>query len=138
VRSLTQHSSDAVRDVDLTSMINVVFLLLSFFLVAGVFRTVDSIAVSLPATQITPTELENISPQVSMDAEGNVLINGDTYTAEQLPDAIRNLEPSASLIVRADSTVSAVDVIELLSLAKAAGFKDVGLQTVGKPLSLKP
>ncbi len=129
---------ESVRDVDLIPMINVVFLLLIFFMVAGVFRAVDKTPLTLPATQMTVPAHENTVPQISIDALGTVLVDGENQSVDQLTNAIRRLDNTIKLTVRADSNAPANTVIQVFSLARDAGFKEVGLQATSKAESALP
>lgn len=128
----------SVRDVDLIPMINVVFLLLIFFMIAGVFRAFDETVLTLPATRMAVPAQNNTAPQILIDNVGAVLVAGESQTIERLSDVIRELDNTVNLVVRADSSAPANTVIRVFSLARDAGFKEVGLQAIGKAESAQP
>lgn len=138
INSLNDSAHENVRDVDMVPMINVVFLLLTFFMIAGVFRTIDSAEVTIPTTQLTLPSTESETPQIAIDASGALSINGVAYPTDQLPKVMSELDNTRSLVVRADATAPANTVIAVFSAAKAAGFKEVGLQALGGWVSPKP
>jgi len=135
VKNLPNQSHDAVRDIDLIPMINVVFLLLIFFMVAGVFRSADDAEVTLPATQLAIVQQDTQSTQVSIDVEGRVFIDGTETEDINFSDAIKTLDVAIPLVVRADSNAPANTVFKVFSEARAAGFTELALQAVSKPKS---
>jgi len=125
-------SNDSVRDVDMVPMINVVFLLLTFFMIAGVFRSVNPVAVTLPETAVATSTVDRVPREITVDAEGLVSINGSAYPVDELGDVMTLLNESSDWVIRADAQASANSVIRVLSAVKAAGFVEVGLQAVSR------
>jgi len=120
-----------VADIDLVPMINVVFLLLIFFMVVGVFRT-DQDAAVVPPTADVSIELANTEAmdQLSIRTDGSFFYRGEPVAFESLENIFNTADAKESLLVRADAKVAANDVIRVFDLLAAAGFPTVNLQII--------
>ncbi|TVR02195.1 MAG: biopolymer transporter ExbD [Deltaproteobacteria bacterium] len=121
---------------DLTPLIDVVFLLLIFFLVTATFAQRDRsvVPVDLPdsATGEAPSEREQIT--LILRADGSVLLQrtGQQLEERLAPDALRQRlttlhqeDPAAVLFLRGDRDVRYGEVMGLLDLAREVGFRRV-------------
>jgi len=109
--------------INITSLIDVMFLLLIFFMVSSTFRHQLGIDVELP-------EAETAAMQEMRHREIVVTRNGDYYFGQQLVDenglrqAIGRLldaEPEAALILRADQRADFGSVIRAIDIAREVG-----------------
>ena len=137
VNSIDDESTTSVGEVDVVPMINVVFLLLIFFMVVGVFRSSTDSSITLPKTQANnTTQLQELIPQVLVNQQGEFLIDGKKITARSdVLGALQNLNNKESILIRADAEAPANDVVFVFQLAADAGFTNAGLQTVNHSLS---
>jgi len=128
----TSIGSDAnVADVDLIPMINVVFLLLIFFMLVGVFRTAEDSTIVPPSAQhsmvMTPTvEIARLL----IRADGSVMFAGEAVDVERLPLLLAELPIKENILIRADATVSANAVITILRILADSGRTSAKLQTI--------
>ncbi len=142
------------RDSDvMTSMIDVVFLLLIFFVVAAAGQPRESslaTAISAPgsieAQENLPREpwMVEIWLQLAMDADGqttialNDRIVADTEALAGQLHAVVELEPETPVILDIDPAVPMRDVIRVDDLCRAAGFQSINFaaraQDVLKPV----
>jgi len=117
--------------LNLTSLIDVLFLLLIFFLVSTTFLSQPAIKLELPsaphadAVRQTPIVLH-------IDANGAVYVNDQPMELPLLAEALRRrLEASAdkSVVLKADSRVSHGAVVRVLDIIKAAGGRKLIVST---------
>lgn len=130
-------------DLDITPLIDVVFLLLIFFLVTSTFsKTEDAeIPINLPSAasgdKVTETQkvvlfiTEDGSVEIKSDADdpGNVL-DGEQIEGATLNEKLTKLyakHPDASVLLRGDKLATHGKVIEVLDQIKESGFKSVNL-----------
>ncbi|AWV88046.1 ExbD/TolR family protein [Bradymonas sediminis] len=130
-------------DLDMTPLIDVVFLLLIFFLVTSTFsKTEDAeIPINLPsaasgeaisdAQKIVLFITEDGSVEIKSDAAdpGNVL-DGEQIEGANLSEKLANLyakHPDANVLLRGDKLATHGKVIEILDQIKESGFKSVNL-----------
>ncbi|VAX04416.1 Biopolymer transport protein ExbD/TolR, partial [hydrothermal vent metagenome] len=63
-------------DVNITPLIDVVFLLLIFFMVSTTFERESEIEIVLPQAAANVTPADDFSLEVTIDAEGTFYVNG--------------------------------------------------------------
>jgi biopolymer transport protein ExbD len=122
--------TSAVNAVSLTPLIDVVFLLLIFFLVSSRFaeeeRELDlnlpSVSDALPASY-QPDELV-----INVDAEGRYFVDGAFRQPEQLEQTLRRAQTNNPLtqkvIIRADRKTAWEPVAIAIGLCKKVGITD--------------
>ncbi len=129
------NGSDSDVSIELTPIIDMVFLLLIFFLVATTFhQTEREMQVALPQASFAgpiSTALREII--INVDAEGNIIVNGRTVDAEGLrlmiEDAVA-VNPQQKVTVRGDRTTAYANVVRALDVCKGAGIQEPYLDTL--------
>lgn len=119
--------------LDLMPLIDVVFLLLIFFLITTSFtrpRPENQIPVNLPSG-VTGTETSSDEPViVVVTSNGEVRFEGVELEGEDVAAKLSNLKatrPDASIMLRGDTDASHGRVVETLDAIKASGFDKVNL-----------
>jgi biopolymer transport protein ExbD len=117
----------ALGALSLTPLIDIVFLLLIFFLVATRFEKVDrEMEVELPSA----TEARALIEQpreifVNIDAQGDIYVGGQKYDVPRLEDhllaAKLNNPLTQSVIVRADKRSQLEVVVHVINACNKAG-----------------
>ena len=119
------------EELNLTPLIDCVFLLLIFFMVTTVFKQPHSLRVELPlANQATLVEEKKLV--ASIDKSGAMEINRNLTTLAELPDLLRREKEttrSLTLIIRTDKKTRHGPVLEVMELAKRLGIDKVVLAT---------
>ena len=120
-KSLMERVEDA-----LLPLINLVFLLLMFFIVAG--QLADDPLPELPAT---PASAEQQSPHADLfvDARGNWQINGNTLDAQTLLQQLPEPQAENPLKIAAASSISMADLESLLRTLEQGGYEEIILLT---------
>lgn len=127
-----QFSKDTDEEIGigLTSLIDVIFLLLIFFMVATTLvdpsRKLD---VQLPEAKSATSENQTKPVTVEMDNSGRLLVDGQTVTAEDLEERLRSLSEAGrkSAILRADKRLDYGRVVEVLGVSRAAGVQEISI-----------
>ena len=122
-------------DVNLTPMIDVVFLLLLFFMVSTSFIRESSLKVDLPEAS-GQALVEQESPiDIIIRANGDVLVN-DTPMAELTRDALRDLLKATAgdnddphIIISADANAEYQHIVTAMDAAQLLGFTRLTLAT---------
>ncbi len=128
----------AISTLSLTPLIDVVFLLLIFFLVATRFAQEDrEIDVPLPdASEAMPLTIAPKELFVNIDQQGQFLVNGQSLDASELEEvlvrAATNNPGNQSVIIRADKRVPFEFVVQAINLCKRAGIHDYMANTSGE------
>ena len=113
------------RRPSLTPMIDVVFLLLVFFMLATRFGQFYDRPVNVqPAESMNKPDDKWLV--IEVEADGDLNLNGDSFTPDAVADRLDTQKTKVWVTVSADATLqqalAAVDAI------KAAGVKDVQLE----------
>lgn len=127
----------ALGALSLTPLIDVVFLLLVFFLVATRFAQEDrELDVILPsASEARPLTEEPRELFVNIDQEGNYFVDGRALTANEVEEvlsrAVANNPAHQSVVIRADKRVQFDYVVTIMNLCNRAGVRDYSVTTSG-------
>jgi|SRR5690606_7618548 len=116
-------------DDNLIPLINIVFLLLIFFMVAGQLRQPPAAEVSLP---VHHAQQPNNGPQdalIELSTDGRWYLNGAAIDAPGLAQQLAALPLSAQLTLRADRHTHAADLEPLLTILRNQQRPRLHLQT---------
>ncbi|MEL6284237.1 MAG: biopolymer transporter ExbD [Pseudomonadota bacterium] len=113
------------RLVSLTPLIDVVFLLLIFFMLAARF----SVESEIPLRLGDGRELPDGPPRLVTVGADTLKVNGFATTLETLPEQLQRLpaDQSATVVVRSDEDTSVQRVVDVLDALSAGGFPNVAL-----------
>jgi biopolymer transport protein ExbD len=120
----------ADEDQRVLPLINVVFLLLIFFMVAGQLSKTDAVKIEPP---LSDSKKEAAEPplQILITSDGRIVLGGKETTLDALSGELGAMrdEHGGTVHVKADGAVDAVAVIAVLNRIKAAGATKVNLLT---------
>jgi len=129
----------APLSIDLTPLIDVVFLLLIFFMVSTTFDRYAKMNVQLPEAQTAERIKESAPVEVVVDAEGKVFINGSkvlstdvTTIREALLRQLLNTD-ERSVLLSADADARHADVVRVMDAAAQANVSKLSIATVRDP-----
>ncbi len=116
------HKGKALDLLNLTPLIDVVFLLLIFFLVATRFAQEDrELPVQLPsAANALPMTLEPSELVVNIDPDGNYYVRGNKLGLEQveqiIQQAVADNPVRQVVVIRSDKTTEVQFVVHIMNL----------------------
>ena len=117
--------------INLVPLINIVFLLLIFFMLSSTLVTPDKFDIKLPESQQGHSH-ESMPIVVLIRADGTVAVNNIPISSNDLSEALRyeiNAGAEPRLMVRADASASTADVVAVLRHAKISGIEAISLAT---------
>ncbi|PJA51874.1 MAG: biopolymer transporter ExbD, partial [Candidatus Marinimicrobia bacterium CG_4_9_14_3_um_filter_48_9] len=117
------------KGMDLTPLIDTVFLLLIFFMVTTVFSTTPGIEVDLPKAAETESPPEK-DLNILISDEGIMELNGEIVTMETIEPELRrqkDMYRSKILIIKADKMALHYMVVDVMDAAKAAGIDQLAI-----------
>ena len=124
-------------EINLTSLIDVVLLLLVFFMVSTSFVKEAEIKIQLPESDIEPVQQDtDAALEIVVSANGAYLVNGQQLInnrRETLYRAIRAVageDKEAPVMIRADASASHQAVVTAMEVAGQLGFTRVRIATV--------
>jgi biopolymer transport protein ExbD len=118
---------DEETEINLTPMLDVVFIMLIFFIVTAVFVKQPGIDIDRP-TALTREEPQGGAIYVAISSEGAIWIDGDEVELSAVRLQIERLHsenPEAGLIIQSDSQARNESLIRVMDAAKAAGLGNV-------------
>lgn len=122
-------------NLNMTSLIDVLFLLIIFFMLTGTFRRAGEMELHLPtSTTAQPVGREKAPQQVEvvMTEAGGVLLNGQATDLDRLQKQLADLaakSPGGQAMIQAEAGVRHGDVVRVLDMIREAGFAGVGIGT---------
>jgi biopolymer transport protein ExbD len=128
VRSTIRGGSDQV-DVNMSPLIDMVFLLLIFFVVTTSFVKESGIEVSR-STASTAEVKENASVMIGVSSDGDVFMGGkkvDVRSVRGLVERALAEDPEAGVVVVADKGSETGDVVKVMDQCRLAGAASVSL-----------
>lgn len=128
-------------EVNLTSLIDVVFLLLIFFMVSTSFVKQSQISISLPEAESTAI-IEEVPEQIDImiTATGTYLVNGRELInnrAETIRNSLQKVSAGNNdipLTISADANARHQDVVTAMDVAGRLGFTKISIATVNDPV----
>ncbi|MDN3518460.1 biopolymer transporter ExbD [Aquisalimonas lutea] len=123
-------------EITLTPLIDVVFLMLIFFMVSATFLNEADMELSLPEASREPAQRPGTPVELVINAEGDYYVDGTALANQQTNTVERALEqamanaPGTPLVIRADGRTPHQSVVTALDAAGRAGIESVSIATV--------
>ncbi|MGB5246304.1 MAG: biopolymer transporter ExbD [Woeseia sp.] len=135
----------AEPEVNLTSLIDVVLLLLIFFMVSTSFVKQSQISIRLPQAESTAVVEETPeSLEIMITEQGTYLINGRELINNR-PETIRNAleklsngDTTLPLTISADASAKHQHVVTAMDVAGRLGFSKISIATLNDPADEQP
>lgn len=128
VRKTLRGGDDRV-DINMGPLIDMVFLLLIFFVVTTSFVKEAGIDVQ-KSTAATAEVKERGNVMIGLTAEGDVYMEGkkvDVRAVRPLVERAMAEDPDAAVVIIADKDSNTGDVVKLMDQCRLAGARDVSL-----------
>jgi biopolymer transport protein ExbD len=115
--------------INITSLIDVMFLLLIFFMVTSTFQDQPAIDLSLPRSSSAEDTI--VAPTVVyLTRDGQLFLDSQPVAQDQLAVRLRQLQAATGedrIVLRADEHAEHGAVVALIDLIKESGFRRVSL-----------
>lgn len=115
----------------LTSLIDIVFLLLIYFLLTTNFLTEEGIRVQLPQA-VSTVQQEDQELIVTLSPDGDVYLGAKAVSLEDLLVIVHQrleADPQTAVVLKADRTLVLDRVVQVMDTIKAAGASRLRLAT---------
>ena len=118
--------------LNLTPLMDIMFLLVIFFAVSTTFKVFPGISVDLPGAVAETIKEEPKSVTAILTAAGEIYLDGKPIEKDQLLETLRVTQkesPVSLFILEADRTAEYGQVVALMDAAKQAGILRLAIST---------
>lgn len=122
-------------DVNLTPLIDVVFILLLFFMVSTTFQRESEINIELPEASADPVEEREDTLEIVIDAQGHYFIdeqqvvNTELETLKQVIQKFLGDRTELPVVIRADRQTPYESVVRAMDATAQLGLVQMSLAT---------
>jgi len=134
MRRNNQAAAEDEAQIDLTPMLDVVFIMLIFFIVTASFIKEAGIEVNRPEAS-TSQPKENVNILVAVNANNEIWMDKRRIDVRAVRANIERLHaenPTGAVVIQADNKSNTETVAAVLDAAREAGVFDVSLATEEK------
>jgi biopolymer transport protein ExbD len=121
---------EEAEEINLTPMLDVVFIMLIFFIVTATFIKEAGVQVNRPDT--VTADSQKVAILVAISAADEIWINRQVRDPRAVRGIIERLHtetPQGGVVIQADAESSNEMLVIVMEAAKAAGVKDVSIAT---------
>jgi biopolymer transport protein ExbD len=132
MRRRSQESDEKVAD--LTPMLDVVFIMLIFFIVTATFIKETGIEINRPDTK-TAEMKKTVSLLVAVGADSSIWIDKKKVDARNVRPTMERLHsenPKGGLVIQADSESKVEKVLAIMDAARSIGISQVAIASEEK------
>ncbi|MBW4490696.1 MAG: biopolymer transporter ExbD [Trichocoleus desertorum ATA4-8-CV12] len=124
--------ADDIPQINIVPMIDVIFAILTFFIMSSLFLTrSEGLPVNLPKAQTAQSQQQS-KIAVTVDAQGNVFLNRQPTTVQDLPAKVKAMMANGSealVVVNADEKVPHGEVITVMDQLRTIEGVKMGIST---------
>lgn len=128
------HQDDQEAAVDITPMLDVVFIMLIFFIVTASFIKLSGIEVNQPEA-VTAVVQERANILVAIDANNRIWVDRREVDVRALRANIERLHaenPKGSLVIQADRNSTNEVLVQVMDASRQAGVFDIAIAAEGR------
>jgi biopolymer transport protein ExbD len=131
MRGQQQKAAEEEAQIDLTPMLDVVFIMLIFFIVTASFIKEAGVEVNRPEAS-TADPAENVNILIAVTANDEVWMAGRRIDVRAVRANVERLHaenPKGAVVIQADNESTTETVVAVLDASREAGVMDVSLAT---------
>ena len=132
-------------DLNLTSLIDVVLLLLIFFMVSTTFVNESHLKIQLPQAGADPAPEQQKAPiEIAVTASGEFRVDGKTLlntspaTLSAAVAKVAGAQRDLPITIRADARATHQSVVTAMDVVGRLGFRAINIATVNEPTAANP
>lgn len=125
------------RAITMIPLIDVMFVLLLFFMIAGHLEAYSPVPVDLPIAD-SGQLLDEGPVKVTLGLNGQILVNDTSFTSANVQDEIKRQlmnNPERVITIKADANLEANQLVRLLEQVRAAGGINLSVVTQSGQMS---
>lgn len=117
-----------MKPIELTPLVDIVFLLLIFFMLTSQFVVQMGFPIKLPKA-VTGKVLSEVSLVIVVSRQGAVYYKGKPITFKELEDILEKHKKDISIFVKADKNARLESVVRVWDLCRKKGIEKVHIAT---------
>ena len=128
-RSLINQAVEETEEPNITPMLDVVFILLIFFLVTANFIKEPGLEINRPDSE-TSEITENAAILIAIGAAGEIYMDGRRIDVRQVKANVIRLiaeNPQGSVVIQADVKSTAEKIVAVMDEVREAGVVDISI-----------
>ena len=121
-------------EINMTPMLDIVFIMLIFFIVTAVFVKEAGIDVTKPEVQ-TAEDIKRVSALIAISEENEIWINKtevELRDVRAVVERLRKENPQGQFVVQSDAKSESGVVVDVLDQLNEAGIRGVAISTVNE------
>ena len=129
MRNHAQQEEDT--EINMTPMLDIVFIMLIFFIVTAVFVKESGTTVVKPEAE-TAISLKQVSVLIAVTDDDEIHINREVRKLEEVRTAVEKLHaenPKGSIAIQSDEKADAVLVMKVYDAIRDAGVENIAIAT---------
>ncbi len=118
-------------EISMAPLVDIVFLLLIFFMVTTVFPDNDGLLIEKPSSQ-NAAALDNRNIIIKIDQQGIAYMEAQPVTVDDITRLLKSAltrQPQLAVTVHADRRATTESLINVIDAAKAGGARQLGIAT---------
>ena len=118
--------------LDFTPLIDVVFLLLVFFMLSSSIIMQSGIKINLPEASSKELKVQEKEVRVALTKKGKIYLNRKLVTLDDVRKILKQkarINPKMLVIIQADADVTHGKVVQIMDIAKSSGLNKLAIAT---------
>lgn len=135
MRKTHRHPQNTAANINMTPLIDMVFILLIFFLVTSSFTKEAGIEVSRP-TAVSGERQETASIVVAVNKNGDIWLDNqqvDIRSVRAIIESLHAQNPEGTVIIMSDRDARMGIAVQVLDQVRLAGVTNVAIATTNTP-----
>ncbi len=126
-------AKESEASIDMSPLIDVVFILLIFFIVTTVFNNEAGVDVDKPAKMASTKDLDRTSIMMAVTKTGQVYYNGSNIGVAGVRSVVQSMQSANGeempLVIQGDQSAQHGVIMKVVGAATEAGVKSISFST---------
>ena len=120
------------KEINLIPMINIIFLLLIFFMLTGTIQIKQKSLISKPKSIYSQDQDLSKESAIlfTIDMEGNYYLDNQKLSLEKISEEISKKKKTKKIFLDLDKRSKIIDLNKVIKILKDTGFKRIFIRTV--------
>ncbi|MCW8885344.1 MAG: biopolymer transporter ExbD [Motiliproteus sp.] len=131
MKSFLENDANNAINLNMTPLIDMVFILLIFFVVTSSFVKESGVEVDRPSAQ-SAVKQQNMAIMISITAKGDIWIDQQNTPLSAVRSMILRLHadtPEGGIVISADKSAPSGRLVEVLDQIRLAGISNIAIAT---------